>query len=164
MFRERLYAAFSRRADAPFELTDAAPTAGAVPSPPHLSLAPVHRRGWCSFYAALKRGKVEDEALRDLLVWHLPGNVAPPIFAVDVSVWPHCDAEASPGRGYYYHPSRHSAGEPIVAGWAYQLVAGLGFGRDSWVIGVYAWVLLADLAINPGTHRRTWRGRKSGPR
>ena len=22
----------------------------------------------------------------------------------------------------------------------------------------------ADLAINPGTHRRTWRGRKSGPR
>jgi hypothetical protein len=23
--------------------------------------------------------------------------------------------------GYYYHPSRHSAGQPIVAGWAYQL-------------------------------------------
>ena len=98
-----------------------------MPSPPHLSLAPVHRRGWCSLYAVLKRGKVDDEALRDLLVRHLPGNVAPPIFAVDVSVWPRCDAEASPGRGYYYHPSRHSAGQPIVAGWAYQLVAGVGF-------------------------------------
>jgi len=57
MFRERLYAAFSRRADALFELTDAALTAGAVPSPPHLSLAPVYRRGWCSLYAALKRGR-----------------------------------------------------------------------------------------------------------
>jgi hypothetical protein len=92
VFRERLYAAFNRRADALFELTDAALTAGAVPSPPHLSLAPVHRRGWCSLYAALKRGKVDDEALRDLLVRHLPGNVAPPIFTVDVSVWPRCDA------------------------------------------------------------------------
>jgi len=55
------------------------------------------------------------------------------VYAVDVSVWSRCDAEASPGRGYYYHPSRHSAGQPIVAGWAYQLVAGLSFERDSWV-------------------------------
>ena len=57
----------------------------------------------------------------------------PAIYAVDVSSWPRCDAESSPERGYYYHPSRHSAGQPIVAGWAYQLVAGLGFVRDSWV-------------------------------
>jgi hypothetical protein len=55
---------------------------------------------------------------------------------VDVSVWPRCDAEASPERGYYYHPSRHSAGQPIVAGWAYQLVTQLGFERDSWVAPV----------------------------
>ena len=57
---------------------------------------------------------------------------------MDVSVWPRCDAEASPGRGYYYHPSRHFAGQPIVAGWAYQLVAQLGFERDSWVAPVDA--------------------------
>jgi hypothetical protein len=44
---------------------------------------------------------------------------------VDVSVWPRCDAETSPERGYYYHPSRHSAGQPIVAGWAYQFIAQL---------------------------------------
>jgi hypothetical protein len=53
-------------------------------------------------------------------------------------VWARCDAEASPGRGYYYHPSRHSAGQPIVAGWAYQLVAQLGFERDCWVAPVDA--------------------------
>jgi len=41
-------------------------------------------------------------------------------------------------RGYYYHPSRHSAGQPIVAGWAYQIVAELGFERDSWVAPVDA--------------------------
>jgi hypothetical protein len=47
-------------------------------------------------------------------------------------VWPRCDAECSPELGYYYHPSRHSAGQPIVAGWAYQFVAQLGFVRESW--------------------------------
>jgi hypothetical protein len=57
---------------------------------------------------------------------------------VDTSVWPRCDAATSPERGYYYHPSRHSAGQPIVAGWAYQIVAGLSFERDSWVTPVDA--------------------------
>src|SRR5215213_5985748 len=37
---------------------------------------------------------------------------------------------------YYYHPSRHSAGQPIVAGWAYQFVAQLGFARESWTAPV----------------------------
>ena len=32
-----------------------------------------------------------------------------------------------------YHPSRHSAGQPIVAGWAYQFIAQLNFVRESWV-------------------------------
>jgi hypothetical protein len=54
------------------------------------------------------------------------------VYGVDVSVWPRCDAEASPERGFYYHPSRHSAGQPIVAGWAYQWIAQLGFTSDSW--------------------------------
>src|SRR5215211_1501107 len=35
---------FDRRSDALFELTDALLTAGSVPSPIHLSLAPAHRR------------------------------------------------------------------------------------------------------------------------
>src|SRR5215204_5706354 len=39
-------------------------------------------------------------------------------------------------RGYYYHPSRHSAGQPIVAGWAYQFVAQLNFVRESWTAPV----------------------------
>jgi hypothetical protein len=35
-------------------------------------------------------------------------------------------------QGYSYHPSRHSAGQPIVAGWAYQFIAQLNFVRESW--------------------------------
>ena len=104
----------------------------------HLSLAPVHRRGWGSLYAALSKGTIDTEALRELLASHDPGAPCPPVYAVDVSSWPRCDAETSPERGYLYHPSRHSAGQPIVAGWAYQLVAGLSFERDSWVTPVDA--------------------------
>lgn len=134
-FRDSLYRCFGRRADALFELTDAILTAGYVPSPPHLSLAPIHRRGWGSLYAALSKGGIGDEALRELLAG-LPlkddGAEGPPlVYAVDVTSWPCCDAESSPERGYYYHPSRRSAGQPIVAGWAYQLIAEIGFARDT---------------------------------
>jgi hypothetical protein len=136
-FRNELHACFFRRADALFELGDALLCAQAVPSLPHLSLEPVHQRGWGSAYAALARGRVDAERLRDLLVSHLPA-ADPRVFAVDVTTWPRCDAECSPERGYYYHPSRHSAGQPIVAGWAYQWIAQLGFERDSWTAPVDA--------------------------
>ena len=139
--REQLYGCFGRRADALFELCDAVLTADSVPAPVHLSLAPVHRRGWCSLNAALGKGRIEAEALRDLLAGQHVGGSAkerPAIYAVDTSAWPRCDAECSPERGYYYHASRHSAGQPIVAGWAYQLVARLDFERDSWMAPVDA--------------------------
>jgi len=136
-FRAELHACFPRRADALFELGDALLCAPAVPSLPHLSLEPVHQRGWGSAYAALARGRIDSERLRDLLVSVL-SDTGPLVFAVDVTTWPRCDAECSPCRGYYYHPSRHSAGQPIVAGWAYQCIAQLSFERDSWTAPVDA--------------------------
>jgi hypothetical protein len=136
-FRAELHACCTRRADALFELGDALLCAPAVPSLPHLSLEPVCRRGWGSVYAALARGRIDAERLRDLLVSSLP-DADPLVFAVDVTTWPRCDAECSPSRGYYYHPSRHSAGRPIVAGWAFQWIAQLGFDRDSWTAPVDA--------------------------
>jgi hypothetical protein len=136
-FRYSLYECLRRRGDALFELTDAILAAhAAVPSPVHLSLEASHRRGWGSLYAALRRGRIDAEALRGLLARHALAGSETPVFAVDVSVWPRCDAEASPQRGFYYHPSRHSAGQPIVAGWAYQFIARMGFVRESWTAPV----------------------------
>src|SRR5215208_7007269 len=138
-FRRSLYECLYRRGDALFELADAILTAdSAAPSPAHLSLQASHRRGWGSLYAALDRGRIDDEALRKLLARHpLAGAEGEtPVFAVDPGVWPRCDAECSPQRGYYYHPSRHPAGQPIVAGWAYQFVAELNFVRESWTAPV----------------------------
>ncbi len=137
VFRAELHATFTRRADALFELGDALLCAQGFGSLPHLSLEPVCWRGWASAYAALARGEVDAERLRDLLAASLP-NADPLVFAVDVTTWPRSNAECSPCRGYHYHPSRHSAGQPIIAGWAYQWIAQLSFERDSWTAPVDA--------------------------
>ena len=99
-FRGALYGCLGRRGDALFELVDALLAAEAMPSLPHLSLGPVHRRGWGSVYAALAAGEVDAERLAELLVAHR-GDGGAPIFAVDASTWARCDAECSPGRGFY---------------------------------------------------------------
>lgn len=130
-FRRELYNCFQQRRDALFDLADAALTAGRIPSLAHLSLEDVHRRGWGSLYAALANGSLDSKALRSLLSRH-PLHDGHDIYAMDVTVWPRCDAVTSPDRAYYYHPSRHLSGKPIVAGWAYQLVAQLNLARDSW--------------------------------
>jgi len=136
-FRTELHACFTRRADALFELGDALLCAPAITSVAQLSLEPSHRRGWGSSYAALAHGRIDIKRLCDVLVACLP-DADPPVFAVDVTTWPRCDAECSPERGYYYHPSRHSAGQPIIAGWAFQWIAQLSFDRDSWTAPVDA--------------------------
>ena len=67
----------------------------------------------------LGKGRIEAEAVRELLAGRSSGCSSErhqPIYAVDASAWLRCDAECSPERGYYYHPSHHSAGQPIVAG------------------------------------------------
>ena len=69
-FRRSFYECLHRRTDALFELPDALLTADAVPSPVHLSLEASHRRGWSSLYAALRRGRIDAEALRGLLASH----------------------------------------------------------------------------------------------
>jgi hypothetical protein len=123
-FRGEVFGCLGRRRDALFELVDGLLAAESVPSLPHLSLVPAHRRGWGSVYAALAVGEVDAERIAEFLVAQAP-QAASPVFAVDASTWARCDAECSPGRGFYYSPTRHSAGQPIVAGWCYSWIAQL---------------------------------------
>ena len=130
-FRAAAYAALGRRRDALFELCDTLLTTGPVPSLPLLSVQPQHQRKWGSLYDALAAGQISSSTLEQVLSRH-PLVGGEPIYAVDVSVWPRCDAETSPERALYSHASRHSAGQPIVAGWAYSWIAQVGFARESW--------------------------------
>jgi hypothetical protein len=159
-FRDGLYRCLGRRRDALFELVDALLVAEAVPSLPHLSLVPAHRRGWGRVYAALAAGEVDTERLAELLVAHRDGDGAP-VFAVDASTWARCDAECSPGRGFYYSPTRHSAGQPIVAGWCYSWIAQVNLDRDSWTapIDVRRLVPGEDLGLATATQVRILTGR-----
>ena len=130
--RQGIYDTFCRWSDALFELCDALLDAqGAVGSIPALSLEPVFRRSHGSLYKALALGEIDEDALRALLVRHRPKDW-PAVFAVDASTWERCDAECSPERGFYHSASKHSAGQPIVAGWSYQWIAQLSFDPDSW--------------------------------
>src|SRR5215216_526171 len=130
-FRADVYQHFGARRDALFELLDAATVAGLVPSLAHLSLAAVHRRGWGSLYGALATGTLDVPAVRELVGRHLLDD-GQPVYALDTSVWPRDDAETSPARGFYFSPSRQSAGQPIVAGWSYAWLAQVSITHDSW--------------------------------
>ncbi len=135
-FRSGLYRCLARWGDALFELCDAQLcTPGPLRSVPALSLEPEFRRSHGSLYKALAEGVIDTEQLRRLLVDHRPTDW-PLVFAIDASTWDRCDAECSPERGFYYSASRHSAGQPIVAGWSYQWATQLDWAPDSWTAPV----------------------------
>ncbi|MCP3913771.1 MAG: transposase [Actinomycetia bacterium] len=121
-----------RWGDALFELADAVLCSPApVGSVPSLSLEPEFRRSHGSLYKFLAVGEVDQAGLRDLMVTHRPQDW-PLVYAVDASTWDRCDAECSPERGFHYSASKHSAGQPIVAGWSYQWISQLSWAPDSW--------------------------------
>jgi hypothetical protein len=98
-----------------------------VGSVPSLSLEPEFRRSHGSLYKSLADGDVAEGRLRELLVERRTKNW-PLVFAIDASTWDRCDAECSPERGFHYSASKHSAGQPIVAGWSYQWICQLELG------------------------------------
>lgn len=137
-FRQAFYDTLNGWADTLFELTDAAICSlSPVTSVPHLSLDPTFRRSHGSLYKALAHGRLDPDRLRQVLVEHRPVDW-PAVFAVDASTWDRCDAETSPERGFYYHASKHSNGQPIVAGWSYQWISQLSWAPDSWTAPVDA--------------------------
>jgi hypothetical protein len=131
-FRRSFHRCLSPWGDALFELCDAALCSSAsVASVPSLSLEPEFRRSHGSLYKSLAEGHIDEARLRQLLVEHRPKEW-PLVFAVDASTWDRCDAECSPERGFCYSASKHSAGQPIVAGWSYQWICQLDWAFDSW--------------------------------
>jgi hypothetical protein len=130
-FRHQVYALFGCRRDALFEALDAVLSAPVLETPAHLSLAPTCQRGWGSLYDALNAGTMDLPRL-EWLAASFQWEAQVTWFAVDASVWPRCDAETSPDRGYYHHPYRHSHGQPIVAGWNYSWLAQLPVRGSRW--------------------------------
>ena len=134
-FRRELYRCFTARADALFELCDAALCRqDRVHVLAELSLEPGHQRGHGALYDALNCGKVQVSRLR----WALAGVRLPAWddgrirLAVDVSNWLRPDAATSPGRSFCHCYGRGSNSAQMIPGWPYSLVAALEPGRTSW--------------------------------
>jgi hypothetical protein len=146
-FREQIYDCLIDRADALFDLVDGICSPVRVDGVAHVTLAPGARRGHGAAYAGLSAGRVDEQMLRDVLACHRPRHWRPD-FAVDATIWARCDAECSPGRGFYYHPTRHSAGQPIVAGWCYSWLVALSPGADSWTAPLDACRMVVGENVN----------------
>ena len=161
-FRAGFYACLTARADALFELADAAIcTDGPVTSlVVQLSLAPVFRRGHGALYDALACGAVDEERLRDLLACELPAWRS-----ADVR---HRRPRRSPGRtrsahlqwGLHYAPCRCDGDRKVVPGWQFQWVMGLEWGSSSWTLPVDARRLPRAPSWSPRLPARsvTWPG------
>ncbi|MFI5654847.1 NF041680 family putative transposase [Streptomyces anulatus] len=134
-FRGEFYDCLTSRGDALFELADALLcTDGPVKTLVDLSLAPEHRRGHGSLYAALNNGDVDVDRLRQLLA-ELPlpraadGRLA---LAVDVSPWLRPDAATAPDRSFCHTYGRGKDEHRMIPGWPYSIVVALETGRTSW--------------------------------
>lgn len=133
-FRGELHDCFTARSDALFELVDGLSQPVEVGGVAHLSLAPGARRGHGSGYGALSHGRIDEDMIRDLLAGYRPSDWGA-TFAVDTSTWPRPDAHCSPGRGYYHHAhakAKHVAGQPIVGGWNFSLLAAVSPHSSRW--------------------------------
>jgi DDE superfamily endonuclease len=146
-FRQQVYRHFGCRRDALFELVDALLAAASIETPAHLSLVPSCQRSWGSLYDALNAGTMDWEQLEQLIASY-PVSPETAWYAVDASVWPRCDAETSPARGYYPHPYRHSHGQPIVAGWNYSWLVQLPNRCSSWTAPLRVRRLIPGANVN----------------
>lgn len=130
-FRHAIYTTIGCRRDALVEILDALLTVPVIAHPVYLSLAPGFQRTWGSIYDALNAGSMPLSRLEHLVTAQ-PLETSTAWYAVDASVWPRCDAETSPQRGYYHHHTRQSHGQPIVAGWNYSWLVQIPERCSSW--------------------------------
>ncbi|MER7983153.1 transposase, partial [Streptomyces sp. NPDC095817] len=134
-FREDFYASLTARSDVLFELADAVLCGdGPVKSLVGLSLVGEHRRGHGGLYAAVARGRIDADRLREALASvPLPRAVdGRLVLAVDVTCWLRPAAHTSPERILCHTYGRGKDQHIPVPGWPYSIVCALEPGRSSW--------------------------------
>jgi DDE superfamily endonuclease len=138
-FRRRLRGCLTRRGDALFGLVEAMLCAqGPVRCPAELSLEPEFGRGYGCAYGALAHGRIEEAALRRLLVAAVaaarPGQ--PPMFAIDTTPLARPDSAYADDRTMVL--VRGKGGDAFLPGYNYSILLGIGWGASSWVDPVQA--------------------------
>jgi Transposase DDE domain len=131
-FRLEVYASFTFRGDALFELVDALVVAPMIRSAVEVSQSPIFRRRFASVYDALDNGQIDAAVLRPAVVAAEPtdaltvGGYA--VYAVDTTITPRPDAKTVPDRSKVYSAERGTAIPGHQFSWLGRIV---GFGQ-SW--------------------------------
>lgn len=152
-FRVALYAtALGHRKDSLCDLLDAVLTADGPATLVRLSLAPGFRRRWPSVSDALDGGELHVDAVRALLVRHLPHRSPPalppaaggaplpardalrPVWAADGSTWPRPQAKTSPERTWGRQVHAGLPQDGVVPAWEYQWLVAVPLAGQSWVL------------------------------
>ncbi|MGW0137562.1 NF041680 family putative transposase [Streptomyces calvus] len=156
-FRGEFYSCLTARSDALFELADAVLCGdGPVRSLAELSLVGEHRRGHGGLYAAVARGQVDTDRLRQALTAvPLPraadGRL---VLATDITCWLRPNAHTSPQRILCHTYGRGKDQHIPVPGWPYSIVCALEPGRSSWTAPLDA------LRLAPGDDTATVTARQ----
>jgi hypothetical protein len=135
-FRQSIYShILTKERDAQFELVDALLLTSNIQTFPALSLSPAFRRGWSSTYAALKRGRQDEEKMRRYLCQQVPSDQEC-VFALDPTVWPRPRTRTLEGLRYEQSPTQAIEKRSTVQGYAYSLLAWIPQRGKSWALPV----------------------------
>ena len=112
-FRRQVYASFTFRADALFELVDALLVSPIVRSAVEVSQSAIFRRRFASVYDALTEGKINPTVLRQALVQAEPADALRvagyAVYALDTTVALRPDAATVPDRSKVYSAAHAKA-------------------------------------------------------
>jgi hypothetical protein len=131
-FRLGVYASFTFRADALFEVVDALLLCPIVRSAVEVSQSPAFRRRFSSVYDALDNGRIDSAALRKALIEAEPQDALTvagyAVYALDTTISPRPDADTVPDRSKVYSAERGKAIPGHQFSWLGRVIA---FGQ-SW--------------------------------
>lgn len=112
-FRVEVYASFTFRADALFELVEALLLCPIIRSAVEVSQSPLFRRRFASVYDALDHGKIDPDRLRRALRGAEPSEAVTvagyAVYALDTTIAPRPDAKTVPDRAKVYSAERCKA-------------------------------------------------------
>ena len=126
-----------KQADVLFELTDAVIQTPQPASFTELALAPALTRGWSSLSEALSTGRLDEAALRQLCLTHLPTGRTRYHFALDVTSVRRMHSPTLDERVYCHGAPREVGGKGLVIGLPYSLLAFVEQRGASWAPTVH---------------------------
>src|SRR5712692_7341080 len=126
-FRLQVYASFTFRADALFELVDGLLQSPILRSAVEVSQSPLFRRRFASVYDALTNGKIDPAALRQALVAAEPAEALTvagyAVYVVDTTIAPRPDAATVPDRSKVYSAAHAKAIAAHQFAWLGRVIA-----------------------------------------